>query len=83
MRELADISEMTNPDLPAIQARISAGGEMYNAIREFNDAYVEYRELEYDLSEVRNQKDRRATLRRKHRAMLAAADLWANPQSPE
>jgi len=39
MRELRDISEMEDPDMAAIQRKISAGGEMKTAIKRFLESW--------------------------------------------
>lgn len=80
-RELDDISAMTvSPEtLAAYQARISAAGEMRQAVQEFLDAYYDYRDdADLDLSERRGVKDRRALVRRRLRAMEKSAEAFAN-----
>ncbi len=85
MRELDDISNITvTPEtLCAAQQRISLGGEMYTAIRDFLDVYYAYKdEADLDFGPQRNGvKDKAARVRRKFKALEKASEAWANGNS--
>jgi len=68
-RELRDISEMEEPDMAAIQRKISAGGEMKTSIKRFMDDWDKW-ETDNSMSPT--------TIRRRVREMRKAMEAWCN-----